>query len=79
MLEFWAWNLGKYVRISGVLVEIRNENFVIAATAMCDVLTEFVLLSATSWFCDNFSYLQSSELPSRQASQGFGLHVAMCS
>jgi len=39
MLEYWVWNLGKYVRISGVLVEIRNENFVITAIAMCVVLT----------------------------------------
>ena len=48
MLEFWVWDLGKSVRISGVLVEIRNENFVITATAICIVLTEFVLLGATS-------------------------------
>lgn len=79
MLEFWVWNLGKYIRISGVLVEIRNENFLITATAMCVVLTEFVLLSAASWFCENCSYLQSPELPPRQGAQGFGLHVAMCS
>lgn len=57
MLEFWVWNLGKCVRISCVLVEIRNESFVITVTAMCVVLTEFILFSATSWFCDNCSYL----------------------
>jgi hypothetical protein len=50
------------------------------ATALCVVLTEFVLLlGATSQFSDKCIYLQSSDLSSRQCAQGFGLHVAVCS